>query len=322
VPVDAGSVLAVEPEVAEGVGGVILFGDDATARFAAQLGALRARALGGIAPAVMVDEEGGSVQRLASLVGQIPSARTMAASMSDPAISALARRVGSRLAALGVTVDLAPVVDLDANPGPNSRDPDGTRSYSANPSVTTSAALAFAAGLSAAGILPVFKHFPGLGGASANTDLRAASTLPYASLRSGGLIPFERAIAAGAKAIMVSNASVPGVSPLPSSISPAVITALLRHDLGYGGLVITDSLSVPSVTPAGGSLAHTATAALAAGADMLLFNASAATTASTTQGLVAAIAAAVQRGALTRTRLVTAVGRVLRAKHALPPCAA
>jgi beta-N-acetylhexosaminidase len=188
--------------------------------------------------------------------------------------------------------------------------------------VASRAALAFAAGLTAAGILPVYKHFPGLGGATANTDVRPASTAPYASLRSGGLVPFVRAVAAGASAIMVSNASVPGLSSIPSSLSPTVIGTLLRHDLGYRGLVITDSLSVPSVTPVGGSLAHTVTESLKAGADMILFNAPAASTAATTRGLISAIVTAVLRGTLPLPRLVTAVGRVLTAKHALPDCPA
>ena len=85
----------------------------------------------------------------------------MAATMSDGAIEALARRVGLRMRALGVTVDLAPVVDLDAGAGPNAHDADGTRSFSVNPTVAAAAAVAFAAGLSRAGVLPVYKHFPG-----------------------------------------------------------------------------------------------------------------------------------------------------------------
>jgi beta-N-acetylhexosaminidase len=320
VPVDAGSLPSVGSLVASGVGGVLLFGDDAGPGLPSAIAALDRRALGGVDPAVMVDEEGGTVERLANLVGALPSAREMAATLSDAAIEALGRRVGARLRSFGVTVDLAPVLDLDAGSGPNARDADGTRSFSASAPVATRAGAAFAAGLALAGVLPVFKHFPGLGGASANTDLGPASTVPYATLERAGLLPFASVIAHGASAIMVSNASVPGLSVAPSSVSPAVITTLLRHKLGFGGLVLTDSLSAPSVTPPGGSLQHSVIEAIRAGADMELFNASAASVSSTTEGLISAVVGAVHAGAVTRAELVTAVGHVLVAKGELPEC--
>jgi beta-N-acetylhexosaminidase len=322
VPVDEGDVSAVDGQIAEGVGGVLLVGEDATSSLARSITALRGHAPGGIAPFVMVDEEGGAVQRLANLVGTLPSARGMGATLTPPAIEALGRREGARLKALGVTVDLAPVLDLDAGAGPNTRDSDGTRSFSINPSTTTADALAFADGLRSQGILPVFKHFPGLGGATGNTDLGPASTVPYAALQRAGLLPFRAAIAHGATAIMVSNASVPGLSPFPSSLSRTVITTVLRHDLGFDGLVVTDSLSVPSVTPAGGSLTASVVSAIEAGADIVLFNAFASQVPKETSALVAGISAALARGTISRNRLETAVGRILLAKDALPPCGA
>jgi beta-N-acetylhexosaminidase len=322
VPVDAGAIGSVSAEVTRGVGGIVLFGRDGTPSIKGAITALDARALGGVNPAVMVDEEGGSVQRLAAVVGTLPSARTMAATMSIAAIRALGAREGTRLAALGVTVDLAPVLDLDAGPGPNARDPDGTRSFSVDPESATKAASAFAAGLSEKGVLPVFKHFPGLGGASANTDLRPAHTLPFAALERSGLLPFKRVIAGGAEAIMISNASVPGLSSLPSSISPTVITGLLRHDLGFAGLAITDSLEVPSVTQPGGSVAKSAVRAIASGADMIVFNALPNAVAVVTDDIISEVGRAVASGTITRPRLVTAVGRILVTKHELPPCGA
>ncbi len=318
VPVDEGDVGAVAREVSAGVGGVILFGDDATAGLAAALRSLRDDAPVGVAPAVMVDEEGGAVQRLAHLVGVLPSAREMGATLSPSGIEALGLREGRRLAALGVTVDLAPVLDLDDGDGPNSRDPDGTRSFSVVPEKAAADGLAFAEGLEAGGVLPVFKHFPGLGDASGNTDVGPASTLPIADLRTGGLLPFAQAIAHGARAIMVANASVPGLSLLPASISAAVVSGLLRHTLGFSGLVITDALSAPSVTTGSRTIADAVVDALAAGADMVLFTADADAVAPTT----AAITAAVAHGVLTRARIVTAAARVLRAKGELPRCPA
>ena len=122
----------------------------------------------------------------------------------------LALRVGRRMRAAGVTMDLAPVLDLDGGPGPNARDPDGTRSFSPIEKTASAAGLAFAAGLQAAGVVPVVKHFPGLGGATGNTDLMAAAMLPWSSLQRNGLLPFAAAVRAGVPAVMVANASVPG----------------------------------------------------------------------------------------------------------------
>ena len=139
----------------------------------------------------MTDEEGGAVQRMANLVGSIPSARTMGATMTSAQIQALATTVAQRMRAAGITMDLAPVLDLDDGNGPNDRDPDGTRSFSLNANTTAADAAAFAAGLAAGGVIPVVKHFPGLGQATANTDVKPATTLPWTTLEHAGLLPFK-----------------------------------------------------------------------------------------------------------------------------------
>jgi len=94
---------------------------------------------------------------------------------------------------LGVDVDLAPVLDLDAGPGPNATDADGSRSFSAVPSLATRYGVAFMQGLEDSGVIPVVKHFPGLGGASGNTDYSVAETPSIAMLDSQGLVPFPYA---------------------------------------------------------------------------------------------------------------------------------
>ena len=90
------------------------------------------------------------------------------------------------------------MLDLDGAPGPNSVDADGTRSFSPTGSVATADGLAFARGLLSAGVLPVLKHFPGLGGATGNTDLGPAATKPYVGVGTSGVKPFAAAIRAGA----------------------------------------------------------------------------------------------------------------------------
>jgi beta-N-acetylhexosaminidase len=262
----------------------------------------------------MTDEEGGDVQRMANLVGSVPSARQMGATMTPSQIGRLATGLARRMRAAGVTMDLAAVLDVDGGQGPNDRNPDGTRSFSADASVAAADGLAFDAGLQAGGIVPVVKHFPGLGGATGNTDVTPASTPPLSTLERVGLVPFEAAVTAHAPAVMIANASVPGLSKLPASISSAVITGLLRDRLGYQGLVITDSLSAMALRSIGYSVPAAAVAAIAAGADLVLYNADSKTVAALTSQTVAALVGAVSAGRLDRGRLALAVTRILEVK--------
>lgn len=315
VPVQETDVAAVGPEVAAGVGGVILFGSKAPTDLGAQLKALTGQALGGIAPMVMTDEEGGAVQRMANLVGSMPSARTMAATMTASEVRQLARRVGTRMREAGVTVDLAPVLDLDNGVGPNATDPDGTRSFSLSSAITTHYGLAFARGLLDAGVVPVVKHFPGLGQATANTDVAPAWTQPWSVLQQHGLLPFTAAVGAGMPAVMTTNARVPGLAPLPASLSWRATHGVLRLRLAFHGLVITDSLSAVAIQAAGFHIPAATVRALVVGADMVLFGATADQVADVTNRIVRAVVNAVDSGTLTRTRLRGAVVHVLRAKH-------
>ena len=316
VPVDENDVAAVRDEVAAGAGGVILFGSSAPTDLGSQLARLLKAAPGGVAPLVMTDEEGGAVQRMANLVGSIPSARTMGATMTPRQIRRLAHRAGLRMRAAGVTMDLAPVLDLDGRPGPSATNPDGTRSFSPHRRVASRAGLAFAAGLRRAGVVPVVKHFPGLGGATANTDLAPAETRPWSRLRHRGLLPFVAAVRAGIPAVMVANASVPGLTRLPASLSRAVIGRVLRHRLGFSGLVMTDALSAVAVRDAGFGVPRASVQALRAGADMVLYGAAPDRVGPLTRRTVQSMVSAVRTRHLTRRRLQAAALHVLRVKHA------
>jgi beta-N-acetylhexosaminidase len=276
------------------------------------------------APLVMADEEGGGVQRLAALTGSLPWPRQMAASETPAQVRTQVELVAQRMRAAGVAMDLAPVLDADGGAGPNATDPDGQRSFSAEPAVVTAYGGAFAAGLEAGGVVPVAKHFPGLGGASGNTDNGAAQTLPLASLQAGAMAPFAAAIAAGIPAVMVANATVPGLTSGPASLSPAAIGGLLRTTLHFSGLVLTDSLSAGAIAAAGYTLPEAAAAAVEAGADLVLFGSTltAADTALLTpanvaasfRSIVAALEAAAAAGQLPAARLDQAVRDVLALK--------
>jgi len=315
VPVQEDSVESATAQVAAGAGGVILFGSAAPANLAQSLSRLREAAPGGVRPMVMVDEEGGAVQRMANLVGRVPSARQMGATLSPVQITGIAALLGQRLRALGVTVDLAPVLDADGRGGPSEQNPIGSRSFSADPSTAAADGLAFAAGLESSGVLAVVKHFPGLGGASGNSDLGPSSTLPWPTLQRSGLLPFVVATQAHVPAVMVANASVPGLTRLPASISAAVITGVLRGQLHFSGLVVTDSMSAAALSRIGYSVPAASTAAVAAGADMILFNASVAAMPGLARQTVLALVSAVDRGTVGRSRLMDAVAHVLSAKN-------
>ena len=312
-PAQEDDVLAARPMVEAGVGGLLLFGSAAPASLPTQLAALHRHALGGLPPLVMTDEEGGEIQRMANLVGNLPWPRTMAATMTTGQVRALAAQVGRRMRAAGITMDLAPVLDLSDSPGPNATYPDGPRSFSVHPAVATAYGLAFAEGLQDGGVIPVVKHFPGLGQASANTDFGRASVPPLGTLRSGALLPFAAAIRHGLPAVMVGEASIPGLTHgLPATLSGAAIKGVLRGQLGFHGLVLTDSLSAVAIQDAGYDIPQAAVRAIEAGADMVSFDA--ANPPVTTNQVITSLVSAVHSGQLPVARLDSAVQHVLRAK--------
>lgn len=312
VPVEETDVAGIAPAVQDGVGGIILYGPNAPTDLASQLSTLKAHAPGGLKPIVMTDEEGGEVQRMANLVGSLPSAATMAVTMSVSQVQALATSTARAMAANGVTMDLAPVLDLAAGSGSVAHPTDGPRSFSIEPSVTTPYGIAFARGLRAGGVIPVVKDFPGEGSATANTDAGPASTPPIGQLERADILPFEAAIKAGLPAVMVGNASVPGLTSRPASLSPSVIEGLLEHQLGFHGLVLTDALSAGAITDLGLSLDQASVEAIAAGADMILYTSDNAV--GDSQAIAQALVAAVKGGTIPLVRINDAVARVLAAK--------
>jgi beta-N-acetylhexosaminidase len=223
------------------------------------------------------------------------------------------------MAAHRVTMNLAPVLDLDDRPGPSATNPDGTRSFGVDPAVARTYGLAFADGMRAGGVVPVVKHFPGLGHATANTDVAPAWTRPWSVLKRKGLRPFRAAVRAGLPAVMVSTARVPGLTRKPATLSRSVVHGVLRRRLGFDGLVVTDSLSGGAVSGAGFSVRRAAVRALDVGADLVLFGAAPRDVAATTDRVVRAIVRAVRSGDLPIGRLRDAAGHVLTAKNA-PVC--
>jgi beta-N-acetylhexosaminidase len=249
---------------------------------------------------VGVDQEGGIVERLEGPVTRYPAFMTAGAAR-DPALTRAAYAgMGRELAGLGINLDFAPDADVTSGPG----DPTiGSRSAGSFPRLVAHQATAAAKGFTDAGVIPVVKHFPGHGSVPANSHLELpVQHKSLRELRRTDLVPFAAAVEAGAPAVMVGHLDVRAVDPrVPSSLSRPVITGLLRRDLGFDGLVLTDALNMRAITDRYGS-ARASVAALRAGADVLLMPPSPRTARR-------AVVRAVRHGRLDRGRLTQAAVR-------------
>lgn len=261
---------AVSAITAEQVGGVFI-GGNATALL--KNGALsKVQAAGRIPVAIAVDDEGGRVQRIDDLDGSIPSARVMAATMTLDQVRALAAQRGQELHARGVTVDIAPVADVSDQPAGSVI---GDRSFSDDPRRVAQYAAAFAAGLRDGGILPVFKHFPGHGHGTGDSHKGTVSTPPLAALRADDLLPYRTLLSAGPAAVMVGHLDVPGLTDGQPATLSAPAYQLLRGEMGFGGLVMTDDLGAMKAITAQHDLPDAVLDSLQAGADMALWTSTA-----------------------------------------------
>ncbi|TWP47493.1 glycoside hydrolase family 3 protein [Lentzea tibetensis] len=251
----------------EQIGGIFIGGDDPGLLSNGALQAVHAAAK--VPLTVAVDDEGGRVQRIEMLDGQIPSARRMTATMAPPAVQELARKRGEALKARGVTMDLAPV--LDTSPQPDNT-VIGDRSFSADPAVVRTYASAFAAGLRASGVAPVLKHFPGHGNASGDSHQGTVTTPPLEQLRGNDLVPYRDIAAYGPAAVMVGHLVVPGLTgDLPATLSQSTYE-LLRKEFAFSGLVMTDDLGAMKAVSARFPLPEAVLRALTSGADIALWS--------------------------------------------------
>ncbi|MCL5077035.1 MAG: hypothetical protein M1288_02825 [Actinobacteria bacterium] len=316
---DIGSLQSADKAVSSGVGGIVLMGNANSQDLKSEISSLVSKSPMGIRPLVMTDEEGGAIQRLAELVGSMPWPRTMASSMTLAAVENMSYSVGLKMKNLGVNVDLAPVVDLDAGAGPSRTNPDGKRSFSPQPLIAAEYAQRFMLGMIKAGVIPVMKHFPGLGQSSGNTDVMAAHTLPYQELVSTGLVPFEKLKTMPAM-VMVSNASVPGLSKgVPSSLSPKVMS-ILRSVVGFGGVVITDSLETVSIQSYQPNISKAVVDSAAAGADLIMLASSNPNQFSVYSEARAALANAILTNQISRPLAEQRVGQILELKGVASSC--
>lgn len=287
------------------IGGVIAFPPPGqpTGELKDEVAKLQREARSGDHPPLLVaiDQEGGEVKRLpAGPPDRAPS--ELAAPGDEPVARREGRRTGRFLAELGIGVDLAPVLDVPASPSSFI----SSRAFGADARVVAANGVAFADGVERGGATPTAKHFPGLGQAIANTDLEPSEVDASRRRLDEDLAPFREAIARGIPAVMTANATYPALDPdRPASLSPAVVDGLLRGELGFDGVAITDDLgagAVRDVMPE----PEAAVAAAEAGNDVLLL-------AGTADGgdALAALEQAVRRGELDRAALERSALRVL-----------
>jgi beta-N-acetylhexosaminidase len=296
------------------IGGVILFARNVAEpeQLAALVAELQdiARAAGHERPLlVAVDQEGGRVARLRAPWTEWPPMRTLGRSGSED----LARRTGAALAEqlvpCGIHLDFAPVVDVDTN----ARNPViGDRSFGDDPSLVARLGAALVEGLQAGGVAACAKHFPGHGDTELDSHL-ALPAVDHSPDRLGDveLRPFRAAIAAGVASVMTAHVVVRALDEeLPATLSPRVVRELLRAELGFGGVVVSDDLEMKAI--AGKWRARVAAVrAVQAGCDLLLVCHSADAQAEAHEALVRAV----ESGAISHKDLEDAAERVRRLKE-------
>ncbi|MDG4779528.1 glycoside hydrolase family 3 N-terminal domain-containing protein [Micromonospora sp. WMMD961] len=292
--------------LADGLAGHTLFGTNVhdPAQVAASTAALRA---GRPDALIAIDEEGGDVTRLAHATGSPYPGNAALGAIGDVALTRrVYQSIGAELSALGITVNLAPTVDVntaDDNPVI------GTRSFGADPVRVAAHSAAAVTGLQAAGVAACAKHFPGHGATVTDSHHELPTVdAPLTLLRQRDLPPFAAVVAAGARAVMTAHIRVPALTGSdPATFSRAVLVDLLRAEYGFTGAVITDALEMKGAAVAAGGVGPAAVRALAAGADLLCIGAK--VDAELVELVAAEIVDALGDGRLATARVEEAAGR-------------
>jgi beta-N-acetylhexosaminidase len=266
--------------------------------------------------AISVDEEGGRVARLSSLIGPSPSARVLAQTHTADEVYGIALDRGHKMRGLGITIDFAPVVDVtDAPDGVI-----GDRSFSSDPAVVTAYAGAYARGLRDAGLLPVLKHFPGHGHGSGDSHTGEVTTPPLDQLQNDDLVPYRTLVSAAPVGVMVGHLQVPGLTgDQPASLSRAAVQ-LLRTGTGYkgpafDGPVFSDDLSSMAAINERYGVPEAVLRALQAGTDIALW-----VTTDEVPAVLDRLEKALGAGELTMPAVDASVLRVAKMKGPKPDC--
>ena len=263
----------------------------------------------GYPPFIMIDQEGGMVARLSENMGNIPGAMAISATGDSHNAYTAGYYTGLQLKELGINFNLAPVMDINSNP---SNPIIGCRSYGDTPEKVSEYALQMAKGLDDAGVLSCAKHFPGHGDVSTDSHV----TLPCVDkeldeLEKMELVPFKAAVENEVPAIMSAHILFPKIEKdrIPATMSKKILTDLLRKEMGFEGLILTDCLEMQAIKKFYG-VEEGALAALKAGADIIMIS----HTPSYFHKVISRIEAAINDGSIVAESIKESAERILSYK--------
>ncbi|MCD2441754.1 hypothetical protein LQ757_05620 [Agromyces sp. SYSU K20354] len=299
----------------DGLGGVCIFGQNVES--AEQLRALNETLRAANPDAVIaIDEEGGDVTRLFYDRGAPFPGNAVLGRIDDVELTRrVAAAVGEALVGTGCTLTFAPDVDVNANPD---NPVIGVRSFGADAELVARHTAAWVDGLQQTGVAASAKHFPGHGDTATDSHLELPVVdLAIETLRARELMPFRAAIEAGSRTIMTSHILVPQLdAENPATLSPRILQRLLRGELGFDGVIVTDALDMAGASGVHG-IPEAAVRALAAGCDLLCIGTD--NTDDELADIVSAVEAAIASGRLTAERVREAAARVRGLAAAAPP---
>src|SRR6266705_4173449 len=219
---------------------------------------------------IAIDQENGIVQRLGEAATIFPGNMALGAIGSEEIAYRVALATGNELKALGINMNLAPVVDVNNNPA---NPIIGVRSFGEDPLLVARLGAAMVKGYQAAGILSCLKHFPGHGDTAVDSHLSLA-VIPYAlqRLEALELVPFKSGMKAGAESVMIAHVAFPTLAEqntLPATLSPSIVEGLLREQLDFKGVILSDCMEMQAISDTFDS-ERAAVMALRAGIDLVL----------------------------------------------------
>ncbi len=294
------------------VGGLILYGNnlETPQQTVTLMNALMAANVNNQFPLFLgTDQEGGKVIRLPGPLKNFPTNQSIGDINQSSLSFAVGQLLGEQLKAFGFNLDFAPVLDVNSNPN---NPIIGDRSFSNDPEIVSQLGIETMKGLESKQVIPVVKHFPGHGDTAVDSHLELPKvTKSLDDLNQLELVPFKAAIDSGADVVMVAHILLPKIDPqYPSSMSKEVITGMLREQLGFDGVVMTDDMTMKAITNHF-DIGQAAVDSVKAGSDVILI----AHEYANVTAAVQAVKAAVNKGEITEDRINDSVRRIIALKQ-------
>ncbi|MFD1336628.1 beta-N-acetylhexosaminidase [Oceanobacillus iheyensis] len=294
------------------VGGVILFADniESKAQTVNLMNDIKQVNENNSHPLLLgVDEEGGSVTRMPDEITSLPPSGSIGKEQDEELAFEVGTLLGQQMRGLGFNLDFAPVLDVNSNPD---NPVIGDRSFGDSPDIVTDMGIQSMKGIQSEGIISVVKHFPGHGDTSEDSHLKLPKVdKSIEELSEVELVPFEKAISKGADVVMTAHILLPQIdTEYPASMSEKIITGLLREDMGFAGVVISDDLTMGAITE-NIRIEEAAIQSVKAGSDMVLI----AHHPDVVVSVHKKLKAAVQNGVISEARIDESVERIIQLKR-------